>query len=237
MAGRDRQARRRRLVRARLLRAAHGAFAGDPRLGIASGICQELDGRGMAPPARDARPCPRRDARLPRHVPAGRAPARGAPGLGRDRPIKAQIGGWGRRRCPTSRSATTAPWAARRRTAARADQGDAAYYMGYRFCYLLARALFRARREPAALAMLGGYARAAAGRRPRCADPAVRRHLRAEQRLGRLPLRLREALGRSTRPRPRAAAARRRQPEQRVEQERALDERERVVGQHESRTR
>ena len=43
--------------------------------------------------------------------------------------------------------------------------GRASWYMGYRPSYLAMRALYRARREPAALAMLWGYAAAAATRR------------------------------------------------------------------------
>ena len=46
------------------------------------------------------------------------------------------------------------------------------------------RALYRARREPAALAMLWGYAAAAAARAPRCPDERVVRALRERQRLG-----------------------------------------------------
>ena len=40
--------------------------------------------------------------------------------------------------------------------------GRASWYMGYRPTYIALRALYRARREPAALAMLWGYAAAAA---------------------------------------------------------------------------
>ena len=62
--------------------------------------------------------------------------------------------------------------------------GRASYYMGYRPSYLAMRALYRARREPAALAMLWGYAAAAARRDRRCPDAAVVRTLRERQRLG-----------------------------------------------------
>lgn len=62
--------------------------------------------------------------------------------------------------------------------------GRASYYMGYRPTYLAMRAFYRARREPAALAMLWGYAAAAVRRDARCADPAVIRTLRQRQRLG-----------------------------------------------------
>jgi poly-beta-1,6-N-acetyl-D-glucosamine synthase len=62
--------------------------------------------------------------------------------------------------------------------------GRASWYMGYRPSYLAMRALYRARREPAALAMLWGYAAAAASRAPRCPDERVIRALRERQRLG-----------------------------------------------------
>jgi glycosyltransferase involved in cell wall biosynthesis len=62
--------------------------------------------------------------------------------------------------------------------------GRASYYMGYRPTYLAMRAFYRARREPAALAMLWGYAAAAARRDRRCPDAAVVRTLRERQRLG-----------------------------------------------------
>jgi glycosyltransferase involved in cell wall biosynthesis len=62
--------------------------------------------------------------------------------------------------------------------------GRASYYMGYRPSYLALRAFYRARREPAALAMLWGYAAAAARRDRRCPDAAVVRTLRDRQRLG-----------------------------------------------------
>ena len=56
--------------------------------------------------------------------------------------------------------------------------------MGYRPTYLALRALYRARREPAALGMLWGYTAAAARRAPRCPDERVVRALRERQRLG-----------------------------------------------------
>lgn len=77
-----------------------------------------------------------------------------------------------------------------------AAQGRASHYMGYRLPYLVVRALHYARREPAALAMVVGYAGAALAREPRCADDVVRESLRQRQKLRNLPDRAREALGR-----------------------------------------
>jgi biofilm PGA synthesis N-glycosyltransferase PgaC len=61
--------------------------------------------------------------------------------------------------------------------------GRASWYMGYRPTFLLLRALYRARRQPADLAMVWGYAAAAARRAPRCPDRDVVAALRSRQRL------------------------------------------------------
>jgi glycosyltransferase involved in cell wall biosynthesis len=75
-------------------------------------------------------------------------------------------------------------------------QGRAAHYLGYRPSYVLLRALHRARRDPAALAMAGSYAAAHLRGDPTCRDPRVRSELRRLQRWRELPARLREASGR-----------------------------------------
>ena len=54
-------------------------------------------------------------------------------------------------------------------------EGSAAFFMGYRPSYLVCRSLFRALREPAALAMLTGYAGAAIRREDRLNDRQRRR--------------------------------------------------------------
>lgn len=61
--------------------------------------------------------------------------------------------------------------------------GRASWYMGYRPSYLALRALYRAGRQPAALAMLWGYAAAAVTREPRCPDRRIVDALRERQRL------------------------------------------------------
>jgi len=78
---------------------------------------------------------------------------------------------------------------------ARANQGDAAYYLGYRPWYLALRALWNARREPAALGMVWGYAAAAAKRVPRIEDPDARAYLRQQQSPRNLRRRALEAAG------------------------------------------
>jgi hypothetical protein len=60
-------------------------------------------------------------------------------------------------------------------------QGEASWYMGYRLSYLLLRTLHHARRDRAALAMAGGYLRAAARREPRHWDQDVTKYLRDRQ--------------------------------------------------------
>jgi len=74
--------------------------------------------------------------------------------------------------------------------------GSTAYFLGYRFHYLLLRSVFWMRRDPRAFAMLTGWLRAAADREPVYGDAAIVTYLRRKQRLRELPLRAREALGR-----------------------------------------
>jgi glycosyltransferase involved in cell wall biosynthesis len=180
-------------------------FAAEPALGIAGGICLELeDGEWV-----------------PRHVTGGRV--RGATRAYRaaclpdvlpleDRPgwdgideLKAIAHGW------TTRSFGDLAFRHHRPIGRRDESrrrrlfavGRAAYYSGYRPSYLILRSLYRARREAMALMMIAGYVSAAARREPRC-EPAVLAHIRAEQRLRALPTRVREARGRR---RPDAQAA------------------------------
>lgn len=86
-----------------------------------------------------------------------------------------------------------ATWRARR------NQGDAAYYFGYRVWYLVLRSVWHARREPSALAMIWGYAVAAARRSQRTSDEKGRTYLRQQQSLRTLRLRAFEAAGRGGR--------------------------------------
>lgn len=77
-----------------------------------------------------------------------------------------------------------------------ATQGRVAHYLRYRPTYLVARALYRGAREPAAIAMIAGYAAAAARREDRCRDDDAVHYLRRQQALRQLPARVGEALGR-----------------------------------------
>jgi glycosyltransferase involved in cell wall biosynthesis len=79
---------------------------------------------------------------------------------------------------------------------ARRNQGSAAYYLGYRLWYLVLRALWNARREPAALALVWGYASSALRRAERSADVEARAYLRRQQSAANLKYRALEAAGR-----------------------------------------
>lgn len=61
--------------------------------------------------------------------------------------------------------------------------GRQAWYMGYRPSYLALRAVYRARENLASLAMVWGYAAAAAEGARQCPNPAVTRRVRDGQRL------------------------------------------------------
>ncbi len=79
---------------------------------------------------------------------------------------------------------------------ARLNQGHAAHYLGYRVWYLALRALWQARRDPAALGLIWGYAVAAIRGEPRSPDQSARDYLRRQQSLRSLRLRVLEAAGR-----------------------------------------
>jgi glycosyltransferase involved in cell wall biosynthesis len=82
---------------------------------------------------------------------------------------------------------------------ARRHQGHAAYYVGYRPWYLVLRALFNARRDPAAIAMVAGYLGALLRREPRSQDAEARAYIRRQQSVRTLRLRTLEATGRRDR--------------------------------------
>jgi glycosyltransferase involved in cell wall biosynthesis len=113
--------------------------------------------------------------------------------------IKARVAGWGtstlldlpfRHHRPEGirESSALSSWS---------KQGAATYYMRYRLSYLVLRALFKARREPAALGLVWGYLYAAVRREERCSDPGVIEYQRRHQRLRSIPRRRLEATGRA----------------------------------------
>lgn len=77
-----------------------------------------------------------------------------------------------------------------------AAQGRVSHFLGYRPSYLVARALFRAPRDPAALGLVAGYGGSVLRRSPMCSKPGVRAWVREQQRLRHLATRASEARGR-----------------------------------------
>lgn len=173
-------------------------FAADPRLGIASGSCWELeDGvwRQHFTTRTSARGAARAYRRECLEIVSPLEESMGWDGIDE---LKANVRGWRtgtiqdlpfrhHRRVGERDGATRVAWA---------TEGRLSHYMGYRVGYLLVRALYRARRDPAALAMIWGYAESALRRRPKVDDADARAYLREQQRLRNLRLRVGEALGR-----------------------------------------
>jgi glycosyltransferase involved in cell wall biosynthesis len=171
-------------------------FAREEKLGIASSTCWELE-EGVWRPQHVARHHVRGAVRAYRReclddvMPL-------EPRMGWDTidEVKAQLGGW------TTRSVADIPFYHHRGTGERdgrrrswESQGAVAWYLGYRVSYLVLRTAYRASRDRSAVAILKGWMRAGLRRDPRYPDPEVRRFLRREQSLLRLPLRAREVLG------------------------------------------
>ena len=173
------------------------AFGSDPRLGIAGGECLELE---------------EGEWRL-RHVTGGhvRGATRGyrwpcyeavsplTEQLGWDGidEAKARLAGW------TTRSVANVRFRHHRRVGERdgawdsyKSQGSTSRFMGYRASYLVLRSLFRSVRDPRAFGMIVGWLDSARAREPRYHEADVRRHIRSQQSLARVPMRALEALGR-----------------------------------------
>jgi len=83
----------------------------------------------------------------------------------------------------------------RSRWSARREQGEVAWYVGYRPYYVLLRAAFNLARDPGALGIAAGYLGSAVKRHPRSADHSVREYVRLQQRPRDLPRRALEAVG------------------------------------------
>jgi glycosyltransferase involved in cell wall biosynthesis len=175
------------------------AFADDESLGIASGSAQELEegawrtryntGSSVWGAARAYRRACLDDV-LPLEE------SMGWDGIDE---LRAQLRGWQTRTLVDLTFRHHRAEGARdgRRWRAWTARGRASHYMGYRSWYLILRTLHHAQTEPAALAMLWGYAVAAVRRRPVCPDPTVRAQLRREQSIRNLRARRRDALGAS----------------------------------------
>lgn len=172
------------------------AFEADPRLGIASGSGHELeDGRW-------------RQRHLTGSTVWGAARAYRRECLTGVLPLAERLGwdgidefranarGW------STRTITDLPFRHHRPEGerdgawrSRVEQGRVAHYMGYRPSYLMLRAAFNARRDPAAAGLLWGYAGQLLRRAERERDEGARAYVRRQQRARHLPERLREARG------------------------------------------
>ncbi|MGZ4399697.1 MAG: glycosyltransferase family 2 protein [Gaiellaceae bacterium] len=177
-----------------------GAFVAEPSLGMASGTCLELEDGAWVPRHATGdsvwgavrayrRACLADVLPLEEHM--------GWDGIDQ---LKANMRGWTTRTLPalTFRHHRAEGERDGPRRAAWSAQGRAAWYMGYRTWFLVLRALYHACREPSALAMIGGYARAALRREDRCAEKDVRGYLRSHQSVRALPALWREASGRDS---------------------------------------
>lgn len=176
------------------------AFAGDARLGIASGGRRERLPNGRW-----------RDRHLTGTAVEGMCRAYRLRCLRELLPFEERMGwdgidelragilGWRTGVVPDLRFQHHRPMGRRDGTRMRAfaAQGRAAHYMGYRPTYLIARAVWGALDEPAALAMAFGFARAALSGQDRHGDVRSRQRLRTAQRLRHLPRRAGEATGRA----------------------------------------
>ena len=173
-----------------------GAFAADPRLGIASGVCHELE-NGAWKPIFGTRSHVWGATRAYRRACLELVtPLEEREGWDELDALKARLNGWG------TRAIADLPFCHHRKMGQRdgsrrvwLGQGETAHYMGYRFSYLLLRTAYRVVREPPAAMMLVGWAAAALRRKPRLPDAQVRRYLRDHQRIRDLPLRARETRG------------------------------------------
>lgn len=171
-------------------------FAADPRLGIASGMAWE-PGRDGWWLDRGARGHVRGNARAYRRACLEELlPLEERMGWDGLDEVKAQVRGWSTYVLRDVRYHHHRPLGEREgaRVSKWRGQGRMHHYMGYRPSYLLLRALYRAGRDPLALAIVWGYAECALTRQPRCADDAVVRRLREQQSARELPVRLREML-------------------------------------------
>lgn len=177
------------------------AFARDPRLGIAGGIGFEEDPDGVWRHRHGTGPAVWGACRgYRRECLAEILPLEEHMGWDTLDLMKASLHGWHVEALETLSYRHHRPEGLRdgHRFRTSLIQGEAAYYMGYRPSYLAIRTLYRMLRNPHAVGMIAGYARALVERQPRCADDELRAHLRNEQSIRRIPVRIREAV----RPRP-----------------------------------
>ena len=160
-------------------------FADDPLLGIASGSCYELeDGEWVRRTKVEGTVWGASRAYRWNCVPdmMSLEPSMGWDGLDE---LKVQLRGMHTQSFTELQFRHHRPEGGRERSRLHqgAALGRASWYMGYRPSYLVLRSVYRAREEPAALAMMWGYASSALRRSPRCPDVQLVHELRSRQRL------------------------------------------------------
>jgi glycosyltransferase involved in cell wall biosynthesis len=175
-------------------------FDADPRLGIASGLCYELE-EGEWRPRHSTKGHVRGAARAyRRECLADVSPLPEGMGWDGVDELKASVLGWNTRTIDRLRFDHHRAVGARdgKRTARWLAEGQCSYYMGYGVTYLLARTVGRAARDRdlAVFAMPWAYARSAIRREPRYQDKDVRAYLRRQQSVRQLPARMLESFGR-----------------------------------------
>ena len=178
----------------RLLR----AFDEDPCLGMASGSAVELEGGAWRQRFSTGTSVWGASRAYRREVLPVVLPLEQRMGWDAVDEHKAQLAGWSTRTLVDLPFRHHRPEGERDRSRTRVwrAQGSVAHYLGYRPSYLVARALFQTRHDPAALAMIAAFAEATLRREPRCPDARVRERVRGQQRLRLLRRRAREKLGR-----------------------------------------
>ena len=173
------------------------AFAGDPQLGIAGGTCFEPEDGGWSRRHVTGTTVWGGSRMYRRACLDDVQPLEERLGWDGMAEAKANSAGW------TTRILADLPFLHHRPEGqrdgswgSRVAQGRSARYMGYRPWYLVLRAFRHAIRNPAGVGLVWGYTSSAVRREPTTQDPAIRDYVRRQQRIGDLPARLRETIGR-----------------------------------------
>jgi glycosyltransferase involved in cell wall biosynthesis len=175
-------------------------FERNPRLGVASGVCYELDGDGWKP-VNVTHPFLRGAARTyRRECFAQLLPLEARHGSEAIDVIRANVRGWETATIPTLSYCHHRPTGARdvSRFSGWVEEGKVSHYMWYRPSYMLLRTAYRVigRRDPAAVGLAWGYANSALCRRPRHQEAGFREFVHENQSVRNWRLRAREAGGR-----------------------------------------
>jgi biofilm PGA synthesis N-glycosyltransferase PgaC len=171
-------------------------FEVDPSLGIASGSAEEFDGTNWTVRLNTGNSVWGAARAYRRDCLAQIGPLEKSMGWDGIDEAKAQLHGWSTRTLAQLRFRHHRREGERdgRRWRAWAARGRASHYMGYRWWYLVLRSLHHSRHDPAALALVWGYAGALLRRDRVCSDSAVRSYVRRAQSVRYLRVRRHEAL-------------------------------------------